>query len=257
MLLSRGGTLQGVFSPKRGAAIDLRVSHFRKLTSETGALEAARAWVVGKIDSQLDVARQFFPCDTTCEEGLRRASSGARSARSLDSLRGFEGSASAAYFRALATKSPAWAPMGPRSVRPAQDPMNALLNLGYAALAGEVWVAAESAGLDPWLGALHQPDPHRPGLVYDLMECLRAPCVDTLVLDLLLRRRLREHHFERQADGSMRLSRAALKTFFEQWAEVSDRDEIASLAVRSFVRWLSGEDIAIVAPRCPARSSLP
>jgi CRISPR-associated protein Cas1 len=62
------------------------------------------------------------------------------------------------------------------------DPVNALLSLGYTLLANVVEAAVHVVGMDPYLGALHAPEPGRPSLVCDLQEEFRAPVVDALVV---------------------------------------------------------------------------
>lgn len=72
-----------------------------------------------------------------------------------------------------------------RRGRGARDPMNALLNYGYALLANRVWWAIERQGLHPYLGFLHTSRRERPGLVFDLMEEFRQPLVDRAILGLI------------------------------------------------------------------------
>jgi CRISP-associated protein Cas1 len=66
-----------------------------------------------------------------------------------------------------------------RTLRPQVDPVNAMLSFGYAMLYGNCYVAALGARLDPDLGLMHE---GRGGLIYDLVEPLKATTVDTIVL---------------------------------------------------------------------------
>lgn len=70
----------------------------------------------------------------------------------------------------------------------ATDPVNAMLNYGYAILSRQVHLAVLAAGLLPEVGFLHAPANARPSLVYDLMEEFRAPVVDRVVLAMIGRR---------------------------------------------------------------------
>src|SRR5690606_21832215 len=80
------------------------------------------------------------------------------SAQNLDTLRGVEGAAAAAYFGALThLVAPSWNFNG-RQRRPPPDPVNALLSLTYTLLHGEAVRALLGHGLDPALGALHALD---------------------------------------------------------------------------------------------------
>ncbi len=64
------------------------------------------------------------------------------------------------------------------------DPFNTALNIGYAALAKEVWRAVFIAGLNPYIGYLHEKRPGRLSLVYDLMEEFRPIAVDKPIIKL-------------------------------------------------------------------------
>ena len=61
------------------------------------------------------------------------------------------------------------------------DPINVMLNYGYAVLMSHVWLAVEMTCLDPYAGFLHSENPRRPALVVDLMEEFRQPVVDRAV----------------------------------------------------------------------------
>jgi len=61
------------------------------------------------------------------------------------------------------------------------DPINIMLNYGYAVLMSHVWLAIEMTCLDPYAGFLHAENPRRPALVVDLMEEFRQPVVDRAV----------------------------------------------------------------------------
>jgi CRISP-associated protein Cas1 len=96
-----------------------------------------------------------------------------------------EARAAAHYWSAVARLVPAdWSFPGRRG-RGAQDPMNALLNYGYALLLSRVWWAIERQGLHPYLGVLHTSRRERPGLVFDLMEEFRQPLVDRAILGMI------------------------------------------------------------------------
>src|SRR5690606_41413496 len=72
-----------------------------------------------------------------------------------------------------------------RSRRPAKDPVNALLNYGYALLRAEITGALQAAGLDPYIGFLHRERYGRESLSFDLMEAFRSILVDNLVVKVI------------------------------------------------------------------------
>lgn len=99
----------------------------------------------------------------------------------LASLRGLEGSATAAYFSGYRRFfAPEWN-FTDRNRRPPADPVNVLLSFGYTLLAELASAAAQTVGLDPYVGFLHEVVYNRPALALDLMEEWR-PVVDGVVL---------------------------------------------------------------------------
>lgn len=101
--------------------------------------------------------------------------------RTLNALRGLEGSATACYFRGYRTLLQEPWTMARRVRRPPTDPINAMLSLGYTLLARQAESAVEAVGLDPYAGFLHSDEYHRPSLALDLCEEFR-PVIDGLVL---------------------------------------------------------------------------
>lgn len=68
--------------------------------------------------------------------------------------------------------------------RNAADPINALLNYGYAILEARCRVAVIRAGFDPTIGYLHSIAPSKHPLVYDFQELGRA-LVDSTILEMV------------------------------------------------------------------------
>jgi CRISPR-associated protein Cas1 len=62
-----------------------------------------------------------------------------------------------------------------KTLRPmgAIDPINALFNYGYSVLESQCWKAINANGLDPYVGFLHENNPSKAPLVYDLQEPFR------------------------------------------------------------------------------------
>jgi RNA-directed DNA polymerase len=101
------------------------------------------------------------------------------------SIMGFEGHAAAIYWGQLAALVPQDLGFGGRITLSAQDPVNQCLNYVYGILYGEVWRAVVKAGLDPYFGLVHGSVRDQGSLVFDLIEELRAPFGDRLVLSML------------------------------------------------------------------------
>jgi CRISPR-associated protein Cas1 len=77
--------------------------------------------------------------------------------------------------------------------------------------------ALESVGLDPAVGFLHVDRPGRPSLALDMMEELRPPLADRLVLTLINRRQLQGSGFAAQDSGGILMDEATRKQVIAAW----------------------------------------
>jgi CRISPR-associated protein Cas1 len=92
----------------------------------------------------------------------------------------------------------------------ASDPVNTLLNYGYAILESDCRKALNSVGLEPSVGFLHETRQARYALVYDLMEPYRW-LVEKTILEYLEYERFAKQDFYRLDNYVLRLRSAALK----------------------------------------------
>jgi CRISP-associated protein Cas1 len=136
-------------------------------------------------------------------------------ASSLETLRGIEGAAQAAYFRAYTSLFPQSLGFSNRSRRPPSDPVNACLSLAYTLAHFEAARAAYAAGLDPFLGFFHEIAFGRESLACDLIEPVR-PSVDAWVWESFRSRTLRPEHFTLDK-GACLLEKAGRARFYEQF----------------------------------------
>jgi CRISPR-associated protein Cas1 len=131
---------------------------------------------------------------------------------------GVEGAAARVYFDVLQRLLPDDSGFTGRRRRPPKDPVNAALGYAYAVLLGEAVSAVSVVGLDPVAGFLHDDSERRPSLGLDLMEEFRPLLVDSVVVELFRRRRLRgEDHFRPEGRGIYlnQPGRAVLLSAFE------------------------------------------
>lgn len=140
----------------------------------------------------------------------------------LDALRGLEGEASSRYFAAfdgmILNQKESFCFQN-RNRRPPIDNVNALLSFAYTMLANDCGAALESVGLDSYVGFLHRDRPGRASLSLDLMEELRGPVADRMVLTLINTRAIQARHFSKQADRAVLLNDEGRKTFLNAWQE--------------------------------------
>ncbi len=130
-------------------------------------------------------------------------------------LRGYEGSAAAAYFSAYTKLFADSLAFNQRKKRPPTDPVNACLSLGYTLLHFEAVSVCYMAGLEPLLGFYHEPVVGRESLACDLIEPLR-PRLDAFVWSLFRRRLLRKEYFS-QDQGRCVLNKTGRKCFYAQY----------------------------------------
>ncbi|MDR0912813.1 MAG: CRISPR-associated endonuclease Cas1 [Methanobrevibacter sp.] len=120
--------------------------------------------------------------------------------KSSDEIRstifGIEGTASRDYWAGIAFVIDDKFDFLNRSGRGATDPVNAMLNYGYAVLQSDIWRTVHLAGLDPYCGFLHQDAKGGTSLVFDLMEEFRQQIVDKSVLSLINRNQITPDDFE-------------------------------------------------------------
>ncbi|MBI5307893.1 MAG: CRISPR-associated endonuclease Cas1 [Planctomycetes bacterium] len=107
---------------------------------------------------------------------------------SLESLRGYEGAASNAYFSAFTALFPELLGFKTRTRRPPKDPVNAMLSLCYTLIHYEAVREIQVIGLDPTIGFYHCFDYGRESLACDLIEPFR-PMADRFVWELFKCRR--------------------------------------------------------------------
>ncbi len=143
-------------------------------------------------------------------------------ADSLDSLRGIEGDAAAAYFSAfphLLTNHDPEMTLNGRTRRPPRDPINALLSFLYTLLMHDCRSALESCGLDSQCGFLHRDRPGRPSLALDLMEEFRPILADRTALTLINRQQITSRDFETKENGAVLLKEDSRKKVLTTWQE--------------------------------------
>jgi len=217
----------------------LRREQYRRADHEPASVAIAANLVAAKIANSrhvlLRAARDHGDKDADRAFALQQAADFlavriqlTRRAASLDTLRGIEGDAAAAYFaalpRLLTNHDPAIAMHG-RSRRPPLDPVNALLSFLYALLTHDCRSALESCGLDAQCGFLHRDRPGRPSLALDLMEEFRAFLADRCALSLFNRQQITTKDFETKENGAVLLKEDSRKKVLVAWQE-RKQDEI-------------------------------
>lgn len=181
--------------------VALRKAQYAALGDTGIAVRAARTVVAGKLTNLsrfLVLRARRYGDETLKVEALRikAMADHALAAESLDVVRGVEGAGTRVYFAAFPRliRNSEFTFSG-RNRRPPRDPVNALLSFVYTLLTNEVLSAVTIAGLDPYMGALHEISYGRPSLACDLVEEYRPFMGDRLVLGLINRKLIRPEDF--------------------------------------------------------------
>ena len=243
----RGRFLARVCGEDRGNVL-LRKQQYRVSDSPAESCLIARNMILGKVFNARRVLERTLRdhgmrVDT---EALRKVSTqlaqhlpAIETAVDLDTLRGLEGEASARYFsgfnQLILNQKDDFSFEG-RNRHPPRDNVNAMLSFAYTLLANDCGAALESVGLDSYVGFMHRDQPGRASLALDLMEELRAPLADRLVLTLINNRMVQKNHFRRQADGVVLLNDDGRKLFLNAWQE-RKRDAITHPYLQEKVYW--------------------
>lgn len=193
-----GGRYMGAWSSGQGS-VQRRIRQYQALTNPDFCLALAKRLAEAKVRGQLsfllrasrESGREIEDVKSSISN-IRKLLSPLNRAANADSLRGYEGSIGAAYFKALphlikAEIGDAMRPDG-RNRRPPKDRCNALLSYGYALLLKDITNAILVVGLDPCLGFYHTPRSQAHPLALDLMELFRVSLVDLPVIASINRR---------------------------------------------------------------------
>ena len=200
VFLTPHGRWLGRLTSRESAAGERRLAQLSAVLSPERRSKVARAVVIGKIANQETHLRRIGR--RTSREAVADALAalhamrqGAASEGDLDVLRGIEGLAARLYFGAVGRgcSNPLFAFTG-RSRRPPRDPINAALSFGYTLLLSQVESAIRTAGLDVYVGFLHEATRGNPAAALDAMEEWR-PLVDAMIFGLFNRRELSPEDF--------------------------------------------------------------
>ncbi len=208
--------------------------------------------VLRKISAQADLLREAMNSRADLRFPLKTASDTLEKVicsinnltpKVIDTVRGYEGGASAAYFSAFTKLFPDSLNFKKRTRRPPEDPVNALLSLCYTLLHYEMVREAEVIGLDPTIGFYHQFEYGRESLACDLVEVFR-PEVDRFVWKIFRERIFAERDFscedERPGCYLKKNSRGRFYPLYEEWAKEMRPKFIEE--VRTLARSIYGQD---------------
>lgn len=218
----RSGSVKAKVVPATGNHVFLRRRQYQCCGDDTFALPLAKAIIHTKICNMAAVIAHVLRGQEGTAAACRPMEEACRNlmnCRTREEIMGTEGAAARHYFRVYGAALPDPFPFTVRSRRPAQDPANALLNLGYMTLLREIEGHLEIHDLDPYFGVLHVAEERRSSLALDLLEEFRQPLIDLFILRLLKLKELGPDHFQRSDEDGIRMTDDGLKLFFRKYEE--------------------------------------
>lgn len=228
-----------------------RIAQYRLSLDPAKKLELARGFVLSKLDGQVALLRRLaheqpmrrYLLSTACRR-VEAARPAAEEATSVASLRGAEGAAAQAHFGGLQEVFAPALKFTSRNRRPPRDPVNAVLSLGYTMLHAECVLQLYGAGLDPFIGFLHELDFGRESLACDVAEPSR-PAVDSFVQRLFGKGALTAEHFSLSPQGACLLGKAGRSHFYAHWeTELADLRREVTLGVAALCHAVSPQATA-------------
>ncbi len=244
--LSKGGKFKAGMVFDFSKNVFLRFQQFKVFQDQTKKLEIAKKFVAAKITNQ-NVALQKMRVKGRLGVELQNV-------MNIDELRGKEGSMAKKYFEIWqkedVIKNKEFRFKG-RVKRPPTDPVNALLSFSFALLYGEIHTQLLIAGLDPFIGYLHEQTFGHAALASDFIEIFRGP-VEYFVWRSLNRKEFHaEKDFEVLEGGAVKLSTDGFQKYFPKWTDFLRKEKIESERnltrlierdIRKFVHYLQGDE---------------
>ena len=200
VFLTQYGRYLGRLAPPESKNVFLYKKQYLLLEDAAFGLRMARSIVAGKLDNMATLLLRIKrtkkqPFAGRLAEQIQNLFPKLSDADNIDSVRGYEGRASAIFFEGFRYGFVEDAGFTKRVRRPPTDPVNSVLSLLYTFLMNRVYAAVRIAGLNPYPGFLHTIDYGRYSLVLDLMEEFRSIIADTLTLSLFNLKILQKNDF--------------------------------------------------------------
>ena len=136
-------------------------------------------------------------------------------------LMGYEGNAGKIYYGVLSNLIPKDFKFEGRSMQPAKDEFNSLLNYAFGILYSKVEKACVIAGLDPYIGILHTDNYGKKSLTFDIIENYRHLASRT-VFKLFTQKKVNKEYFDVFSNG-LSLNKEGKHVLIETFYEVLDK----------------------------------
>lgn len=221
-----------VWHSKLGSTTKIRKAQLEASLSSEG-LRWIKAWLTQKLENQRDFIKDLkkhrpqhadFLTDKVSRIEALIISIQSQEADTVaavaDTLRGLEGTAGRLYFETLSYVLPEGGRFTGRSMRPAKDAFNAMLNYAYGIMYSKVEKSLIIAGLDPYLGFMHRDDYNQLSMVFDFIEPYRI-YADEVVFRLFSAKKVNKAHIDELTNGVTlnKEGKALLVTAFNEYMD--------------------------------------
>lgn len=136
-------------------------------------------------------------------------------------LMGYEGNAGKIYYGVLAELMPKEFKFEGRSMQPARDEFNSLLNYTFGILYSKVERACIIAGLDPYIGVLHSDNYGKKSLVFDIIENYRH-LASRSVFTLFTQKKINKSYFDIFSNG-MSVNKEGKRILVEAFYQILEK----------------------------------
>lgn len=203
LFLTINGRYKGRLITDESKNVFLRKKQFESLQDQEFVIKTVRTIVIGKLSNMATLlgrlkrrnkrwSKKIFDEKT---KAIRDLIPLAKKAETINSVRGYEGKATALFFEGYRFGFKEDWSFNKRVRRPPTDPVNSVLSLLYTILFNRMTAAVRAVHLDPAVGYLHSLDYGRYSLVLDLIEEYRSIIVETCTLSLFNLKILKKESF--------------------------------------------------------------
>ncbi len=219
--LDWNGKLLSTLQAPESTNVKTKFAQYHAFEDEENRIKIARKFVEAKLDKSIvvmDYLKQRHPeIEFDFSEDLEKLSS----AKTIKEIMGIEGGIAWKYWNEFNKAIPEEYDFCSRIDQyrrqtGAGDKVNVMLNYGYALLEAECLRAINTVGLDAHVGFLHEMNPSKNSLAYDLQEPFRF-LVDMAVISLIEFNKMDNKDFIRTESYSLRLKPSGAKKVTEEF----------------------------------------
>jgi CRISPR-associated protein Cas1 len=219
--LDWNGKILSTLQPPETTNVKTKFAQYHAYEDKESRVKIARKFIEAKFDKSIvvmDYLKQRYPAiDYDFSEDIEKL----KSANSVKEIMGIEGGVAWKYWNEFNKAIPDEYDFCSRidqyrRATGAGDKVNVMLNYGYALLEAECLRAINTAGLDAHVGFLHEMNPSKNSLAYDLQEPFRF-LVDMTVISLIESNKMDNTDFIRTESYSLRLKPSGTKKVTEEF----------------------------------------